>query len=98
MDKITQIIIKSLNETAQIYADTQISADENTTIFGNGGVLDSLGLVALISEIESEISANFGVNIILATEKAMSMRNSPFLNVKSLSKFTKECIDENSSN
>lgn len=98
MDKITQIIIKSLNETAQIYADEKIVADENTTIFGNDGILDSLGLVALISEIESEISTNFGINIVLATEKAMSMRNSPFKSVKSLSKFTKECIDESNSN
>lgn len=98
MDKITQIIIKCVEVAAQNYADMKITANENTAIFGDNGCLDSLGLVALISEVESEISAEFGVNIVLASEKAMSMKNSPFLSVKSLSKFTKECIDENSSN
>ncbi|ASM40710.1 hypothetical protein CSPB12327_05565 [Campylobacter sp. RM12327] len=96
--KISDIVIKCLDETVQNYTDLTLKVDENTQIFGENGALDSLGLVALISAIESEISDKFDINITLANEKAMSMKNSPFLNVKSLSKFICEEIDESNGN
>ncbi|ASM35766.1 Uncharacterised protein [Campylobacter sputorum subsp. bubulus] len=96
--KIADIVINCLDETVQNYTDLTLKADENTIIFGENGALDSLALVALISEIESEISNKFNKDIILASEKAMSMKNSPFLNVKSLSKFIYEEMNESNGN
>ena len=42
--------------------------------FGPESSLDSLGLVTLIVEIEQNIEDEFGVEITIADEQAMSMR------------------------
>ena len=51
---------------------------EDTTIVGQGAVLDSISVVSLIVDIEQRLETDFGVSVTLASEKAMSKRNSPF--------------------
>jgi acyl carrier protein len=50
----------------------------DTEIFGRGGLLDSLGLVTMIMEIESRLEEEHGVSVVLASDRAMSRRTSPF--------------------
>jgi len=51
---------------------------EDTTIVGQGAVLDSISVVSLIVDIEQRLETEFDVAVTLASEKAMSQRNSPF--------------------
>ena len=60
---------------------------EDEKIFGQAGKLDSLGLVNLIVQIETLLYEKFDVLIVLADEKAMSLQNSPFRDVSSLSNY-----------
>ena len=62
-------------------------------LYGNDGVLDSMGLVNLIADVEDAVFEQFGAAIALADEKAMSARNSPFLNVKTLAQAVLERIE-----
>jgi acyl carrier protein len=55
--------------------------DENTVIVGDSAVLDSIGVVSLIVDIEQRLQMDHDVSIILASEKAMSQKNSPFRTV-----------------
>lgn len=50
----------------------------DTVIVGQAAVLDSIGVVSLIVDIEQRLEADFGVAVTLASEKAMSQRSSPF--------------------
>ena len=72
----------SLNE---VFAQTGRSAPgpgtEETVLVGANAVLDSLGVVSLIVEVEQRVEAEHSVSVTLANDKAMSQRNSPFRTV-----------------
>jgi D-alanine--poly(phosphoribitol) ligase subunit 2 len=61
--------------------------DEETTLFGQNGLLDSLGLVSLVVNVEQAVEDAYGMSISLTDEKAMSQRNSPYRSISSLSNY-----------
>lgn len=65
---------------------------EMTKLFGGDGVLDSLGLVSFIVSVEEALEDEFGISILLADEKAMSRRTSPFSRVSNLVDYILELI------
>lgn len=77
-----EIVVASLNE---VFAQTGLPAPEtitgDTVLVGKDAVLDSLGVVSLIVEVEQRVEAEHGVSVTLANDKAMSQRNSPFRTV-----------------
>lgn len=77
-----EIVLESLNEVfAQIGATPPDSIGEDTVLVGTDAVLDSLGVVQLIVEVEQRVESVHGVSVTLANDKAMSARNSPFRTV-----------------
>lgn len=58
-----------------------------TPLYGDESELDSLSLVMLVGETEARINDEFDKAIVIASEKAMSMRNSPFRSVGALVEF-----------
>ena len=60
--------------------------DEGTRLVG-GSVIDSLGLVDLILEVETRLRKEHGVTVTLADERAMSQRHSPFRTVGTLADY-----------
>lgn len=65
---------------------------EMTKLFGGDGVLNSLGLVSFIVSVEEALEDEFGISILLADEKAMSRRTSPFSRVSNLVDYILELI------
>jgi len=63
--------------------DTQLAVSPNAVMFGAGSPLASLGLVALLIDIEEAFAAD-GMDISLSDSRAMSARQSPFRTVDSL--------------
>lgn len=59
----------------------------DTALFGQGGRLDSLGLINLIVLTEQKAEDEFGVSISLADERAMSLEHSPFASVETFSSY-----------
>lgn len=68
--------------------------DLETKIFGGDGLLDSMGLVNLIVEIEEFLEDKYDREISLVNDKAMSARTSPFTKVGRLISYVKEILDE----
>lgn len=68
-------------------------ADATSPLYGNGGPLDSMALVNLIADLEDAVAEKYGASITLADEKAMSAKNSPFKDVRSLAKAISERFD-----
>jgi acyl carrier protein len=68
--------------------------DAETTIVGPSAVLDSLGVVSLIVEIEQRLEHEHGLTITLASDRAMSQRSSPFRSIGVLADYLLEVINE----
>jgi acyl carrier protein len=77
-----EIVIESLKE---VFIQAGTSAPDNiteeTVLVGADAILDSLGVVSLIVEIEQRLEGHHGILVTLANDKAMSQRNSPFRTV-----------------
>lgn len=85
---ISEIIIRELAAMAD-GNDVPVAGapSPDTPLFGDGGVLDSLGLVELIIALEQEIESEAGVTVVLADERAFSQRQSPFATVATLAEY-----------
>ena len=92
-DKIESIIYDTMDEVMEILPK-KISYDknQNTPLYGGEGLLDSLGLVTFLINLEQNIADEFKMEITIASEKAMSQKNSPFRTVKSLKKYLAKLI------
>lgn len=86
--------LKEVNATLEDSGPELEKPTVDTQIFGDQGHLDSLGLVTLISIIESKISDEFNKEIVIASEKAMSQKSSPFKSVQSLADYVEEVLKE----
>ena len=91
--EITQILIETTNEYFESQ-DFNEKANENTVLFGSESVLDSMGLVNVIIDIESRF-LDKGYQISLTSEKAMSRKQSPFRTISTLADFIEEQITAN---
>ena len=84
-EKITQVIFRVIDEMNQQLAENlRIEKSTATALLGKSAGLDSLGLVNLIVAVEEEIEEQFGVNITLADERAISQKKSPFKTIGTL--------------
>ncbi|MZP29440.1 acyl carrier protein [Heliobacterium undosum] len=75
-DAVVQMIIEALSE--QLVETPAEELNEETRLFGKEGLLDSVGLVTLIVDVEQKVEDETGHSIVLADERAMSQKQSPF--------------------
>ena len=90
-----QLVIASLREVLTMN-DEPVPADitEETVLVGNNAVLDSLGVVSLIVEVEQRLEIEHSISLTLASDRAMSQRNSPFRTIGVLSDYILTLIKE----
>ncbi len=67
--------------------------DESTPLVG-GAVIDSLGLVEVILEVEQRLRRDHGADVTLADERAMSQRHSPFRTIGTLADYAAVLLAE----
>jgi len=85
--ELLQLVVEAVREIWTLGGrNSSDSLDEQTPLLGRGAVVDSLGLVQLIVEVEQRLSSQ-GIVLSLTDEKAMSQRASPFLTIGSLVAF-----------
>ena len=76
------IVLESLQEVfVQGDITPPATVTEDTVLVGADAVLDSLGVVQLIVEVEQRVESAHNISVTLANDKAMSARNSPFRTV-----------------
>lgn len=95
MNTNIQELVKSV--VSNYATENQISQlrnpDLETTLYGKDSLIDSIGLVTIIVEIEQRVLDQYSKKITLADEKAMSLQNSPFKNIKSISEYIETLIN-----
>lgn len=85
---ISTLIVERVQEVGaeqSITIPTDLS--DNTTLFGQNGLLDSLGLVSLVVTVEQAVEDQYGVLVSLTDDKAMSQKNSPYRTIGSLADY-----------
>ena len=96
-DEIIQIICEALTDlNEELDYDSLKNATESTEIYGGDDGIDSLSLVRLVTDVETKVNEKFDSNVLLASEKAMSMRNSPYRSVSNLADFALSELEGNS--
>jgi acyl carrier protein len=92
-DDLIALIVGALREQGPGGPPTPAELDRQTPLFGRQGMLDSLGLVALVVAVEQAIQDEYGVNVNLADERALSQRHSPFRTIGALADYAERLID-----
>jgi len=92
---IQKVIIDSLIELNEELENEELNhPTAETKLYGGNGTLDSLALVSFITDLEERISDEFEKDIVLADEKAMSQRTSPFRSIETLTLYIEKLLGE----
>lgn len=94
---VVDLIITSAQDVQMMNSGAETDAaqlTEETRLIGQGAILDSLGLVSLIVEVEQRLADELDLTLILADERAMSQKRSPFRSVGSLADYICELVAE----
>jgi acyl carrier protein len=73
-----EIVLSALRDAVDQNGGDAAAVSEETVIVGPGAVIDSIGVVSLIVDIEQRLEMDHDVSVTLANDRAMSQRNSPF--------------------
>lgn len=96
-EKILETLLEVVNdyletkETKEI-KEIKVGVTGDTALFGKDSLLDSMGLVNVIIDIESRF-LDENIEISLTSESAMSVRNSPFRTIGTLADFIWEQLE-----
>ncbi len=94
MNVLEQVLYPVIDEMNPLRPpDQQLEKSPQTVLYGSEAVLDSMGLVTFIVSVEDRIEDLTEVRLTLASEKAMSRRQSPFRTVGALSEYVQELLE-----
>ena len=81
-------VLKIIYEALDLVLDgKKYELDESFVLFGNGAIIDSLDLVSVIVDVESEIGDIADKAIALTDDRALSQEVSPFDSVENLTNY-----------
>ena len=84
---VVEVILGALQDVLAGAEGEPLAPDENTRLIGRSSVLDSMGLVTLIVEVEQRLEDGHDLVVVLADDRAMSQTRSPFLSVGTLADY-----------
>ena len=80
-----QSIFGAIDEiNGQLPKGKKIEKSINTALFGNGGKLDSLGLISLVTAIEQRIEEDLGMPVPILEEMEALENDNPFETIATL--------------
>ena len=89
-----QCIHEIISENDELEGISVNELNEKTNLLGEDAILDSLGLVSAIVNIEQALKAEFEIDITIADERALMQKNSPFKTIGRLSEYIESLIKE----
>ena len=93
--KVMQTVLEAVDElNEQLPKEERLEKSVDTPLFGDGGRLDSLGLVSLVTTLEQKIEENFGVTATLLEDIADLEDENPFRNIKSLAVYVTSIMEK----
>ena len=94
---VIEIVVAGVREALVLASPEAESTEltEETRLIGAGAVHDSLGLVTAVLEIEQRLADEHDLVVVLADERAMSQKHSPFRSVGALTDYVLRLAAEN---
>lgn len=90
-DEAVAVVLDSYRQAiAEAGVEGADEPTEATSLVGPGSLIDSMGLVSVVLDVEQRLEEQFGVAVSLMNEQALSRRNSPFRTVGSLADYVGE--------
>ena len=90
-DKVEEIVFNIIrNNTEDINIGT---INYDTLLLSEGSAIDSMTIVSIVVDLESELTDAFQKEISLSDDKAMSRKISPYDNVKNLIEYIIELLN-----
>ncbi len=83
-EQIKKFIFEALNEIDLEDSARKIDVSNDTVLYGEEGLMESIQLVNFIVAVEQKIEDTLGKTVSIADEKAISQKNSPFRTVETL--------------
>ena len=65
-----------------------------TILYGSQSVLDSLDLINLVVNVESQVNEKLGKNLLLVDDSVLSEENSPFETIGTLSSYIVKLLNK----
>jgi acyl carrier protein len=94
-ENIVNLLLSTLEaHFDEINESVDLSVREDIKLFGGDGLLDSIGLVSYVVEVEEKLEDEYDISVVLADEKAMSRRTSPFARISYLADYILEVVNE----
>lgn len=94
-DRVLQVIYSGIDSVNLVSSkDARLTKEPETTLMGETGELDSLGLVNLIVAIEQKLEEEFEVTVNLADGQAMSLKDNPFATVSTLADYIAGLLEQ----
>lgn len=92
--EVTAVIVAGVQDVLAQRGAAVAEVTGETRLLGHSAIVDSLGLVTLIVDLEQRLETDFGASLSLANERAMSQAKSPFRSVVSLTDYVCELLAE----
>ena len=93
--EIETMVIDTIQQAAaQTAKAARPAVDKSTVLLGAGAVLDSLGLVTALIDLEQRLEPKYSRAITITDERAMSQARSPFRTVETLSEYILTLLSE----
>ena len=93
-DQLVELVVATIKDFAICDQVTFETINETTHLFGVEGLLDSIGLVSVVLDVEQQINDRLEIPISIADDRAMSQKHSPFRTVGSLADYVLTLIEE----
>ena len=84
---ICELVVDCLADVLTGREIADVGVGPATHLIGRRSVLDSLGLVTLIVEVEDRLMSTYGLSVTIADDRAMSQTRSPFLTPQTLAEY-----------
>ena len=95
--EIAGLVLSSLKDVLAMQGNDcpdSVRLDDDTRLIGRAGLLDSMGLVTLIVDVEQRLEEEHDTVVVIADERAMSQRHSPFRSLGSLADYVCQLVKE----
>jgi acyl carrier protein len=94
-EELVKLIAERLAELAPpALAERGGRITEGTVLLGQDGLLDSLGLVNLLVDVEQTLEEETGTALIIGDDRAVSASHSPFRTVGSLADYAMDLLHQ----
>lgn len=88
--EVENVVVEVVRDICNERGIESPTLDCDTILIGSEALVDSVGLVTIVMEIEERLSEDFAVEVSLTSDKAMSRERSPLRTIGSIRDYVVE--------